>query len=151
MIKSAFILFAVFIFTAAASLTGFAASPVTQQQMKSGKRVMEQDIDGVKAVFMVLNIREWLKGKPVPKSYKETHHLMVSFRDGKTGKPLNDGSVRVKLVAPDGREQTKDMIFMQWHFGEDFQLSQKGDYGVMVKFKLKDGKVRSTSFWYEVK
>ena len=135
----------------AVSSAAFAASPVTQQQMKAGKRVMEQEIDGVKAVFMVLNIRDWLKGKPLPKGYKETHHLMVSFRDGKTGKPLNDGAVRVKVQGPDGREQTKDMQFMQWHFGEDFELAKKGDYGVMVKFKLRDGKVRSTSFWYEVK
>jgi hypothetical protein len=76
---------------------------------------------------------------------------MVSFRDAKTGKPLNEGKVRVKVAAPDGKEQTRDMENMQWHFGADFELARKGSYGIMAKFKLRDGKVRSSSFWYEVK
>ena len=128
-----------------------AGSAVTQQQMRSGKRVVEQEIDGVKALFMILNIREWLKGKPLPRDLRETHHIMVSFRDAKTGKPLNEGKVRVKVAAPDGKEQTKDLENMQWHFGADFELARKGSYGIMAKFKLRDGKVRSSSFWYEVK
>ncbi len=37
------------------------------------------------------------------------------------------------------------------HFGADFELARKGKYGAMAKFRLKDGKVRSTRFWYEVK
>lgn len=128
-----------------------ADSAVTRQQMRSGKRVVEQEVDGVKALFMVLNIREWLKGKPLPAGLRETHHVMVSFRDSKTGKPLNEGKVRMKIAAPDGKEQTKDMENMQWHFGADFELVQKGRYGIMAKFKLRDGKVRSTSFWYDMK
>ena len=36
-------------------------------------------------------------------------------------------------------------------FGSDFTLPKKGKYGVMAKFKLKDGKVRSVKFWYTVK
>jgi len=128
-----------------------AGSAVTQQQMRSGKRVVEQEIDGVKALFMILNIREWLKGKPLPRDLRETHHIMVSFRDAKTGTPLNEGKVRVKVVAPDGKEQTRDLENMQWHFGADFELARKGSYGIMAKFKLRDGKVRSSSFWYDVK
>jgi hypothetical protein len=30
-------------------------------------------------------------------------------------------------------------------------MAKKGKYGVMSKFKVKDGKVRSTRFWYDVK
>ena len=40
---------------------------------------------------------------------------------------------------------------MEGHFGADFDLSKKGKYGVMAKFKLADGKVRSAKFWYTVK
>jgi alkylation response protein AidB-like acyl-CoA dehydrogenase len=36
-------------------------------------------------------------------------------------------------------------------FGADFTMPKKGKYGVMVKFKLADGKVRSAKFWYTIK
>ena len=57
----------------------------------------------------------------------------------------------MKVQGPDKSEQVKDMMGMQGHFGADFDLSKKGKYGVMAKFKLADGKVRSAKFWYEVK
>jgi hypothetical protein len=40
---------------------------------------------------------------------------------------------------------------MHGHFGADFNMSKKGKYGVMSKFKLADGKVRQAKFWYTVK
>jgi len=46
---------------------------------------------------------------------------------------------------------TKDLMGMQGHFGADVQMGKKGKYGVMSKFKLKDGKVRQAKFWYTVK
>jgi len=30
-------------------------------------------------------------------------------------------------------------------------MGKKGKYGVMSKFRLKDGKIRSAKFWYVVK
>jgi hypothetical protein len=82
---------------------------------------------------------------------KETHHLMVEFKDAKSGKALSEGDVTIKVQAPDKSEQTKDLMGMEGHFGADFDLSKKGKYGVMSKFQLKDGKVRSSKFWYTVK
>ena len=87
----------------------------------------------------------------MPKGMKETHHLMVEFKDAKTGKALTEGEVKVKIQGPDKAEQTKDMMGMEGHFGADFDLSKKGKYGVMAKFKLNDGKVKSSKFWYTVK
>ena len=52
---------------------------------------------------------------------------------------------------PDKSFQDKGLMGMQGHFGADFDLSKKGKYGVMCKFQLKDGKVRSAKFWYTVK
>jgi hypothetical protein len=43
------------------------------------------------------------------------------------------------------------MAGMGADFGADFDFSKKGKYGVMAKFKLADGKVRSVKFWYTVK
>jgi hypothetical protein len=95
-------------------------------------------------------MQEQMKGA-TPKGMKETHHIMVKFTDVKSGKALTEGEVKVKVQGPDKVEQTKDLMGMQGHFGADFDLSKKGKYGVMCKFQLKDGKVRTAKFWYTVK
>ena len=113
----------------------------------------EEVVDGVKATFKVMSMKEHMKAMDMemPKDMKETHHIAVEFKDAKTGKALTEGEVKVKIQNPDKSEQTKDLMGMQGHFGADFNLSKKGKYGVMSKFELKDGKVRSAKFWYTVK
>ena len=113
----------------------------------------EEVVDGVKATFKMMSIKEHMKAMKMemPKGMKETHHLAVEFKDAKTGKTLTEGEVKVKVQNPDKTEQTKDLTGMQGHFGADFDLAKKGKYGVMSKFQLKDGKVRSAKFWYTVK
>ncbi len=119
----------------------------------------EEVVDGVKVTFKILDMKEHMKSMKMemPKGMKETHHLMVEFKDAKTGKALTEGEVKVKVQAPDKSEQTKDLMGMGGMagmgagFGADFDFSKKGKYGIMAKFKLADGKVRSTKFWYTVK
>lgn len=119
--------------------------------MEKGNVAHQEVIDGVKAVFKVMDMQEQMKGMEMPKGMKETHHIMVTFTDVKSGKALTEGEVKAKVQGPDKAEQTKDLMGMQGHFGADFDLSKKGKYGVMAKFKLKDGKVRQTKFWYTIK
>lgn len=121
------------------------------QMMQKGTVVHQEVADGVKATFSIKDMRESMKGMESPKGMKETHHLMVQFTDAKSGKPLNSGEVKVKIVGPDKSEQLKDLMGMEGHFGADVVMGKKGKYGVMTKFKLADGKVRSSKFWYEVK
>jgi hypothetical protein len=113
----------------------------------------EEVVDGVKATFKVISMKEHMKAMnmEMPKEMKETHHIAVEFKDAKTGKALTEGEVKVKVQNPDKSDQSKDLMGMQGHFGADFDLSKKGKYGVMSKFQLKDGKVRSSKFWYTVK
>lgn len=113
----------------------------------------EEVIEGVKATFKVMSMKEHMKAMDMemPKGIKETHHIAVEFKDAKTDKALTEGKVTVKVQNPDKSDQTKDLMGMQGHFGADFDLSKKGKYGVMSKFQLKDGKVRSAKFWYTVK
>ena len=113
----------------------------------------EEVVNGVKATFKVISMKEHMKAMKMemPKEMKETHHVMVEFKDAKTGKALTEGDVKVKVQGPDKAEQTKDLMGMEGHFGADFDLSKKGKYGVMSKFKLKDGQLRSSKFWYTVK
>ena len=114
--------------------------------MHGGKVVHEEVVSGVKASFSVIDM-----GAQMPKGMKETHHIKVEFKDAKTGAPITAGEAKVKVIGPDKKEQTKDLMAMGNHFGSDFDLSKKGKYGVICKFKVKDGKVRSAKFWYTVK
>jgi len=118
-----------------------------------GRSAHQEVVDGVKATFNIQTMKDDMKemGMEMPKGVRETHHLSVSFNDMKTGKAITTGEVMVKVQAPDKSEQTKDLSAMHGHFGADFELAKKGKYGVMCKFKLPDGKVRSSKFWHEVK
>lgn len=113
----------------------------------------EEVVDGVKATFKVMSMKEHMKAMDMamPKEMKETHHIAVEFKDAKSGKALTEGEVKVKVQNPDKSDLTKDLMGMQGHFGADFDLSKKGKYGVMCKFQLKDGKTRSAKFWYTAK
>jgi hypothetical protein len=116
----------------------------------------EEVVDGVKVTFKVMGMSEHMKAMDMEmpkemKQMKETHHIAVEFKDAKSGKALTEGEVKVKVLNPDKSEQVKDLMGMQGHFGADFDLSKKGKYGVMCKFKLKDGKERQSKFWYTVK
>jgi len=115
--------------------------------MDMGKVAHQEVVDGVKATFTIMDY----KGKMKAMGMKETHHIMVVFKDAKSGKALTSGEVKVKVMNPDKSEQTKELMEMGDGFGADFTLPAKGKYGVMAKFKLADGKVRSSKFWYTVK
>jgi len=98
-------------------------------------------VDGVKATFDVYP----LSGP------KDTHHIMVTFTDAKTGKAMSGGEAALKVMGPDKGEQTKQLMQMGDGFGANFSMPKKGKYGLMCKFKLADGKVRQAKFWYSVK
>ena len=115
--------------------------------MAMGKLAHEEVVDGVKATFNIIDI----KAKMKEMGMKDTHHIMVVFTDAKSGSKLSEGVVNVKVMGPDKKEQVKELMGMEGGFGSDFTMSEKGKYGVMTKFKLADGKVRSVKFWYTVK
>ncbi len=115
--------------------------------MSMGKMAHEEVVDGVKATFNVIDIQQKMKEMGM----KETHHIMVMFTDARTGKMMSGGEVKIKVMGPDKSEQVKDLMGMEGGFGSDFTMPKKGKYGVMCKFKLADGKVRSAKFRYTVK
>jgi hypothetical protein len=119
--------------------------------MSMGKLIHTETVDGVKATFRLIDLKERMKGMEMPAGMKDTHHLMIMFADAKTGKMLSEGQVKVKIAGPDKSEQVKTLMGMSGGFGSDVNLSVKGKYGIMTKFLLKGGKVRSSKFWYEVK
>jgi hypothetical protein len=154
--KKAAVILAAATLALAAPLVSYAmdhdSMPMEHGSMEHGGHMMgnvvhEEVVDGVKASFSVLDI----KAKMKEMGMKETHHIMVMFKDVKSGKALAGGEVKVKVMGPDKSEQVKDLMGMEGGFGADFALPKAGKYGVMAKFKLADGKVRSAKFWYVVK
>jgi len=151
------------LFALAAPVVSFAAMDHGSMDMSHGGHqgdvAHEEVVDGVKATFNVISMKEHMKAmkEELPKGMKETHHLMATFKDVKSGKILTDGEVTVKIQAPDKSEQVKNLMGMggmegmDAGFGADFEMAKKGKYGVMTKFKLNDGKVRGAKFWYTVK
>jgi opacity protein-like surface antigen len=137
----------------AADHSGHGGGHETGHGGHQGDVAHEEVVDGVKATFKVMSMKEHMKAMnmEMPKEMKETHHIAVEFKDAKSGKALTEGQVTVKVQNPDKSDQTKDLMGMQGHFGADFDFSKKGKYGVMSKFQLKDGKTRSAKFWYTVK
>lgn len=141
------------LFALAAPIPSVAAMDHGSHTSHQGNIAHQEVVDGVKATFTVQTMADAMKamGMEIPAGVKETHHLSVSFKDVKTGKPLTEGEVIVKIQNPDKSNQSKGLMGMQGHFGADFNLSKNGKYGVMCKFQLKDGKIRSAKFWYTAK
>jgi len=125
----------------------------TSGMTHSGSAAHEEVIEGVKATFSVKTMAEAMKAMKMemPKGVKETHHISLFLKDAKSGKALTEGEVKVKILGPDKKEQTKELMGMHGHFGADFEMVTKGKYGVMCKFKTTDGKERQAKFWYEIK
>ncbi len=84
---------------------------------------------------------------------KENYHFMIMFMDTKTGKPIEEGTVAVKITDPKGKETGApvELMGMDGHFGADIALTEKGEYHFKVGSKLPDGKKRQYHFHYIVK
>jgi len=144
--------FSVPVLASATEHSGMAGMDMDHGDHKSGA-AHEEVVEGVKVSFKIQGAKEAMKAMKMemPMEKGETHYLAVSFKDAKSGKALTEGEAKLKIVGPDKKEQTKDLMAMHGEFGAFFDLSQKGKYGVMSKFQLKDGKTRSSKFWYTVK
>lgn len=118
-----------------------------------GGAAHEEVVEGVKTTFTVQTMAAAMKamGMSMPKGVKETHHISLALKDAKSGKGITEGEAKLKVLAPDKSEQTKEMMAMHGHFGADVVMAKKGKYGVMCKFRTADGKERQAKFWYEVK
>ena len=78
---------------------------------------------------------------------KTTHHFMVMFNDEKSGKPIENGTVAVKIISPDGTVTgPMQLMGMQGHFGADVILDKPGEYKFQVGSKLTDGQTRQFEY-----
>ncbi|MBE0500830.1 MAG: hypothetical protein IBX47_05250 [Desulfuromonadales bacterium] len=110
-----------------------------KNEMAGMMMLASEEADGVKAMFHLNDVKMQMAkaGQPF------THHLMVNFVDSKTGKPIVEGKVAVKVKTPAGVEGKAQMMMgMDGHFGIDLVLDQTGTYHFKIASKLADGKKR---------
>ncbi len=102
--------------------------------------ILGEDVhEGIKAMCHLNPI----DSKLMPGDSKVTHHLMVMLSDAESGKPVESGTVAVKIGSPDGKEAAPVRLMgMPGHFGADVVLDQPGIWHFRIAAKLTDGKVR---------
>ncbi|WP_305042793.1 hypothetical protein [Geoalkalibacter sp.] len=101
---------------------------------------------GVKASAHLDDVAEEMAKAGMP----HTHHLMVLFLDEKSGEPIEEGTVAVKIRNPAGEESAPlRLVGMDGHFGADLTIDQKGVYVFTVGTSLIDGVKRQYEFKYE--
>jgi len=129
------------------ALPAWAGHDMSSMNMGSDKSIMLEgaEQDGVMAMAHVNDVREAM----AKQGMKETHHMMVMFTDAKTGKPIVEGTVAVKVTDPAGvTGEPKKMMLMGDGFGADISLTAPGKYSLEVGTKLSDAKKRVFPFTY---
>ena len=105
--------------------------------------------NGVEAMAHLKDVREAMSKVGMTGT---THHLMLKFKDQATGKPIDSGTVAVKIQGPDGKEMPPvKLMGMMGHFGADVDLETPGTYHFTVGTKLADGTKRQYEFSYTLK
>lgn len=107
----------------------------------------DQVVGGVKGMAHLKDVAEAMSKMGM----KETHHFMIMFADTGTGKPIETGSVAIKVTDPSGAVgDPVKLMGMQGHFGADVALTEKGMYEFHVGTKLADGEKRTYQFHFTV-
>jgi len=81
-----------------------------------------------------------------------THNIAVILTDTRTNQPISDAVVKMKVIDPKGKEQTKLLDFTMGmnQYAGDFTLSEKGRYQILILFKA-GGKKEAAGFYYALK
>ncbi len=85
---------------------------------------------------------------------KATHNIAVTLTDVQSNQPLGDAVVKMKVIDPQGKEEIKllDFISSMNQYAQDFTLSEKGRYQILILFKAGAQKQkRAAGFYYQLK
>jgi hypothetical protein len=81
-----------------------------------------------------------------------THNIAVTLTDTRSNLPIGDLVVKMKVIDPKGKEQVKllDAIPAMNQYGQNFDLTEKGRYQVLILFR-NGGKKTAAGFYYRLK
>ena len=102
--------------------------------------------DGVVATVMMKAYDDQTQATMAKMGMTATHHVMVSFTDEKTGKPIAEGTVAIKVKDQDAKPVM--MMKMGEGFGADVTLKEKGESTLEIGTKLEDGNKRQFDLEY---
>lgn len=100
--------------------------------------------DGVKAMGHLMNVPEGDRSGA-------THHFMVMFNDEKSGAPITEGLVALKITDPTGATSQPIRLMpmtmgMVKGFGAGVKLTENASYRFEVGCRLADGQKRQFNF-----
>lgn len=153
-LRTATVISVFFLVLASVSLAQHQHGGATSQPMKMDTK--EVLVDGVKAVFQIMANKEHvkmltdMKMKEKPES-ETTHNITVVLVDDQTQKEITDAQVKMKVIAPSGKDQLKTLKTEKEMKSYDgyFNLSEKGKYQVLISFKRGD-KTTNAGIYYDV-
>jgi hypothetical protein len=77
----------------------------------------------------------------------DTHHVMVKLFHDSMNHPIKNAVGKVKIIKPDGKEQTNSLKNYNGIFAANFTFGEKGKYGVIC-LVIVDGEKHIFKFWY---
>jgi hypothetical protein len=115
-------------------------------------------VEGVKVSFQIMandEHQKMLKDMKMKEDIEPatTHNITVTLKDEKSQKEITDAKINMKVVDQNGKAQIKALKSEEEMKSYDayFNLSEKGKYQVMIRFKVKDKKPIDAGIYYEVK
>ena len=100
----------------------------------------ERLIDGYLVQFHVMEVSPDME-------HKGSHNFMINIEHD--GKVLDDVAINSKIIAPDGKSESKYLKKMgDWHMN-GYNLADKGKYQLIILFKTADGKKHKGGVYYE--
>jgi hypothetical protein len=100
-------------------------------------------VDGIQADFQVMSLAAMNMSDPEG----HTHHIMVKLAQEGSGDPIADAIGKIKVIAPDKKEQTGVLKRYGDFLVANFTFGAPGKYGVICLFVV-DGQKHVVKFWY---
>jgi hypothetical protein len=100
-------------------------------------------VDGIQAEFQVMRLADMHMSDPEG----HTHHIMVKLVQEGSDQPLSDAIGKIKVIAPDKKEQTGVLKRYGDFLAANFTFDVPGNYGVICLFMV-NGQKHVVKFWY---
>jgi len=97
----------------------------------------------VRAEFQIMSLASMNMKDP----NGDTHHVMVKLFHDSMNHPIKDAVGKVKIIKPDGKEQTNSLKNYNGIFAANFTFGENGKYGVICLVII-DGEKHIFKFWY---
>jgi len=98
---------------------------------------------GIRAEFEIMSLAD-MGMKP---SDGSTHHIMFKIFHDSMNHQLQEATGKIKVIDPDGNEQTSDIKNYNGIFAVNTMFPKPGKYGVICLLKINDDKPLF-KFWY---